>query len=167
MDAHEKKPWRAGLWISVIIVSAVVGYALGLYQFMAFLDQNIAYSAVYFDDVAVDLYGHYGGTLGDPSADPQAIILASSIASGFCDLYRAERRTLDNRYSSICDTIRNRTILFMACTEDIMSPGCSLERIQELDDMIEDTEYLAKELKEANVYFSYAFREEWYARRDW
>jgi hypothetical protein len=145
------------IFAAIFTVAAVV-YAVTIYSFGTFLDDNLAYMALYYDGVSVDLYR--------ANASQDAIILASSTASTFCELYSAERRTVAfTKYKPLCDAINDRTSLFIACA-DIMSPGCSPEVIANVSRNIDAAAPLAKELLEKRPYFSLVFNDDFFVYRE-
>lgn len=146
---HIKIPTKLAI-LNAIIVTAVITFAICFYYFEGVeRDRNIAYTAMYYDDLAVELY------LADMPYE--AVMVASSVASDFCYLYSRERRQIDfNHYVPLCDAIVNRTLLFAACADETQE--CPDEKIEELERILEAAEPIARELKENPPYYSVGLR---------
>lgn len=135
--------------INAIITTAALTGAFCLYLHGMDLDRNLAYTAMYYDDLAVELY-----KAGFPR---EAVLTASSIADEFCELYLVENRTLSlYHYKPLCDAIHQRTKIYAMCYD--VDINCSMEMLSELTDKILAAEPLAKDLKENPPYFSVTMR---------
>ena len=139
---------KLGAVLGALVVVGAISFAMTVYTAMAFIDQNLAYMALYYDDMAVDLY--------QSGASYDAVVMIEAQALRFCELYLAEKRTLTSwEYEPICDVIYERSTLFVMCLEDV--DLCSDELITELEDKIKGAEALGKQLKESRPYMSYVF----------
>ncbi|MCX6817729.1 MAG: hypothetical protein NTU57_02635 [Candidatus Aenigmarchaeota archaeon] len=127
---------------AIFTVASIV-FALTVYSFGTFLNNNFVYMAVFYDAMAADFHA------GNQSSD--VVTLASITASKYCAMYSAERRTLDyDKYGHLCSAIGNRTVFFMACYNG-MRTDCSDDAIPGVDDP------LALELYNSAPYMSFIF----------
>lgn len=147
VQERELGKWgKRGQMLSMLFVFGAVIYAMTLYSFGGERDQNLAYTAMYLDDLAVDLYR--------VNASYDAILYASGTAVRFCDLYMLEIRTLEGkRYAPLCEAIGDRAFLLTACGDG--SEMCDDFLIDNLEAELDEAEPLAKELKENPPYYGY------------
>lgn len=137
---------KRGQMLSLLLVWSFVIYALVLYSSGGERDRNLVYTAMFMDDLAVDLYR--------TNASYDAVVYAASMAGQFCDLYDLEIRTLDkHRYAPLCEAISTRRSLLLICASS--EYGCEEEQIQRLESMLEEAEPIAKELKDNPPYYGY------------
>lgn len=140
IEQRELGKWgKRGQLLSVFIVLCAVIYGGNLYFMGAERDRNLVYQAMFFDDLAVDLY--------NKNASFDSVAFAAGTASAYCDLYELEHRTLEkNRYKPLCDAIKQRRSLLLICSD--MSLECNESSIVDLESMIEEAEPIAKDLKD-------------------
>lgn len=145
LEFRELGKWgKRGQLLSVFIVCSTVIFALSLYYFNIERNQNLIYTAVFLDDMAVNLQR------SNYSYD--AVAYSSALAYKFCDIYELETRTLDGRkYRPLCDVIKLRASLLIMCGDP--ESECPESRIIELEERMIEVEHLAKEVKESSPYY--------------
>ena len=137
---------KRGQILSLLLVWSAVIYGITLYSFGAERDRNLAYTAMFMDDQAVELFRN--------NASFDAVIFAAGTASQFCDIYELETRTLErDKYSPLCKAIADRLTLLVFCSSD--DYPCTEEQIQRLEQALEAAEPIAKDLKENPPYYGY------------
>ena len=142
-----------GVLLGLFVTVGAVVFALTLYAFMVEIDRNLAYMALYYDSLGVELY--------EANATTDALIMIDSQAKTYCDLYLAERRTLDEwRYKPICDVVYHRSRLFIWCSLEPDGPICTDAEFVKLDELLIIAEPLGKELVDNPPYLGLAFSEE-------
>lgn len=140
---------KRGQLLSIILVVCGLIYGITLYQFGGERDRNLVYTALFYDDMAVDLYRS--------NASFDAVAATSSVADGFCNLYEIEHRTLDwERYKPLCDAIRQRNSLLLACSH--MELDCPESDIDDLYEQLEEAKPIAKDLKDNPPYYGYVLK---------
>lgn len=126
-----------GIALSVIIVVSCIVFALSFYIFQGYQERNNVYMALYFDNLAVDLF--------NANFSYEAVTIVSGIADSYCLMYESEIWTMGSgHYSLLCDMIQNRTSLFIMCSD--LTQDCPEYKIQELEQMIINAGPLAQEL---------------------
>lgn len=147
IESKQLGKWgKRGQLLSIFLVWTAVVYGVTLYSFGAERDRNLAYTAMYMDDLSVDAY--------NSNASFDAVLYTSAMASSFCGLYELETRTLErDRYLPLCDAIENRTRLLALCASE--SYGCNEEQIQRLEAALDAAEPIAKDLKDNPPYYGY------------
>jgi len=141
---------EVGLFLGLFFTVGAVIFALTVYNVQGQIDENLAYMALYYDGVAVDLY--------DTGADLDAVVMIELQASHYCDLYLAERRTIDEwKYKPICDVVYARGVRIVGCYD---YPELCLTPDPELDNLIELADPVAQDLLELRPYMSYIFSED-------
>lgn len=139
---------KIGALLGLLITVGAISFAMTVYAGMIQIDQNLAYMALYYDDMAVDLY--------QTEASVETIIMIQGQAVRYCDMYLAEKRTLTSwEYSKICDVVYARSSLFVFCLEDV--DLCTDEQISKLETAISDAEDLGRSLHELRPYMSFIF----------
>lgn len=142
------------IFAGVLFTACAAVFACTIYFIMGFLNENIAYMALYFDDAAVDLYA--------AGANDDTVLLASATAWRFCELYGSEIRTLDQKYADLCDGIQARHVIFEACTSESDPYGyCTDEMLDLMDERMTDAQDAAKELRESRPYFGFVFSDDY------
>lgn len=98
---------KVGAALGAIFTICAVVFALTVYAVMYHIEENIAYMALYYDDMAT-------------SSNNSAFMLwSSSQAWRWCEMYRVEQRTLDwKRYSAFCEDIQKRTGYIVLCEKE-------------------------------------------------
>lgn len=87
-----------GIILGVLFTVAAASFALSFYCFQAMFDSNLAYMAIYYDDMTANLHAQ--------NASPDATAVAASQAVNFCYMLTTEKRELDwMRYWKLCDNI--------------------------------------------------------------
>ena len=140
----------AGLLLGLFFTVGAVVFAVTVYWVQGEIDANIAYMALYYDGLAVELY--------DTGAGMDAVVMVQQQASKFCDLYYTERRTLEEwRYGPVCDVVYKRGERIALCY--VEPELCIDSQVPELEELIGKADELALELMERRPYLSNAFSE--------
>jgi hypothetical protein len=146
MREQVKKWWvnmdlvRVGYFLGMVVTCCAIVFAATIYWGMGQIEDNIAYMALYYDDMAVEM-----------TDNPEVAFWASSQAWRWCEFYTVERRTVAwERYIPLCDDIqeRHKNIAMTA----IGLGGFSVDKIQTP---------LRKEWEINPPYSAYVFREEY------
>lgn len=134
------------MYLNLIAVTVCIMIFVAIYVQGMERDRNLAYTAMYYDDAAVEAYMD-GNTI--------SAITLSGVAIQFCDLYLIENRTIHEmgRYAPLCDAIELRGILFVMCGDG--KTICPQYRVDELERLLERAEPIAKDLKDSPPYYSY------------
>lgn len=149
LEKDRKRGITKGAMLSAVLVSFCVGFGIGTYVFMAGMDENIAYLAMFMDNTAADLY--------TSNASQDSVNLASGLASSFCRLYGAESRTVERgKFDPLCEAINARSKIMIMCGH--ATETCPEYMIKELDSLMIEAEPLARYLTENPPYFRYAFK---------
>jgi len=142
--------------LMVIGLMFTLGAAIGgiaLYTAGAYMDRNLAYMGLYYDGAAIDLYR--------TNASNDAVLLASGTAWRFCELYRIERRTIEDRYAGLCEAVQERHVLLVMCLNNPDSDVCSDDNIYKLQAKVAAVEDLGRDLYESPPYFGFVFSDDY------
>ncbi len=87
-----------GILLGVLFTVGAASFATGFYVLQSSFNNNLAYMAVYYDDMTAALHAQ--------NASQDAVLVAASQAVNFCFMLTSEKRTLDYaRYWNLCDNI--------------------------------------------------------------